>query len=113
MSASQKWRKPKPSQQKTSEASTSSEDKASMLRLTEYADELLANGHLEIYQDTFEKLSFLIKQDAEKKEQEAAKRAPAADDLDMFADVVSSAKTSSTEKQTTAANGSNGKQSGL
>ena len=85
-----------------------------MLHLTEMADELLANGHLEIYQDTFEKLGFLVKQDAERKEREAAKSVPAADELDMFADDVSSSKasTSAAQHQNKVGNGSVKKESG-
>ena len=109
VSSSQKWRKPKASQKSSQTTAASSEDKANMMRLTELADELLANSHLEIYEATFEKLAFLVKQDSEKKlaflvkqdsekEKEADQSsAPAVDDLDMFSDDVNSAsKTTAT-----------------
>ena len=82
MSASQRWRK-----QKTNTSSGTSDDKhnpqqkADMLSLTGYADELLANGQLEIYQDTYEKLAFLVKKDEEKNRSEQSKTAEPADDV--------------------------------
>ena len=89
MSASQRWRKQKASTSSgTSDDKHNPQQKADMLSLTGYADELLANGQLEIYQDTYEKLAFLVKKDEEKNRTEQSKTAEPADDVDIFADDV-------------------------
>ena len=63
-SASARWH-PKVKKQKASETdgehATSEEDKKTLLKLTELADNLLQAGNFGIYQDTYEKLSHKVK----------------------------------------------------
>merc|ERR1711913_177423 len=85
MSASQRWKK-----KKEEENPEEKENKEKMLRLTGLADEILTrSGNMEIYEETFESISFKVKQAEEKRFGAKTSIPEDADDddaLDMFAD---------------------------
>ena len=62
------------------------ESKADMLKLTDLVDELVARGQFDMYQNTYEKISHLLKQDEE------AKAAKEDAEFDMFAEEVDEKK---------------------
>ncbi|XP_071503267.1 CD2 antigen cytoplasmic tail-binding protein 2 homolog [Diadema antillarum] len=69
------------------------ESKANMLKLTDLVDELVARGHFDMYQYTYEKIHHILKQDEEAK---AAKKEA---EFDMFAEEVDDKKlTTNTSK---------------
>ena len=113
-SASQRW---KTKRAKSTEGQENKEEdeqkqaeeaqrKADMLQLTGHADKLLQHGNLEIYQDSFEKLSFLIKT-AEEKVTATRVAIPAGTDtddaLDMFADDLDQKQTEKDENMSSTA----------
>jgi len=99
------WKNKKAQQMDTGEVSedkaANSESKGDLLELIGCADKLLSlNGEMGIYQDTFEKLSFKVKNMSEN----AAASRPVDDGLDMFAadDRVKSSPTVGDQQSTTA-----------
>lgn len=82
--SSQRWKQKK---EGTSTADSAS-NKEDLLKLTGFADRLLQKGNFEIYQYTFEKLNFEIKEREEKRKEKTTviPEGTSADDaLDMFA----------------------------
>ena len=82
MTASQRWKakKQKAKDGGAENTAESSGNKEDMLKLTGFADSLVCMGNLEIYHDTYEKLSFKVKAEKEKAEKKLTS------DFDMFAD---------------------------
>ncbi|XP_013781613.1 CD2 antigen cytoplasmic tail-binding protein 2 homolog [Limulus polyphemus] len=90
-SASRRWLKDRRNQ-KTNSENNSEVDQQKLLQLTELANEILQSGDMDIYEQTYEKLDFLLKVEDEKKMAKTAKDrteiAPETSDdaLDMFSD---------------------------
>ena len=64
-------------------------DREAFLKLTELANAFVLRGSLEIYQDTYEKISYTVKAEAEKRSKERVTIPDGTNDddaLDMFAD---------------------------
>jgi len=93
VSSSQRWKKKKQGEE---EDPVEKENREKMLKLTGYADEILSrSGNMEIYEETYEAISFKVKQ-AEDKVIGAKTSIPEGveddDALDMFADSLDEAK---------------------
>ena len=94
-SASQRWKtkKQKAKEEREKCQEKSSANKEDLLKLTGHADMLLCLGNLEIYHDTFEKLSFKVKaatKEVEKKTSSA---------FDMFAEDEGSVENKKEDKE--------------
>ena len=87
MSSAERWKVKKMNKGAAPAATTTT--KEDMLKLTGLADKLVQQGNLEIYQFTYEKLNFEIKEEEDKKAAAATvipEGTSAEDALDMFAD---------------------------
>ena len=97
-SASQRWKKKKA---KTEETEADTGDKETLAKLTGFADSILSTGYMEIYQDTYEKMSHIIKSE-EEKSKPATTAIPdevdSDDALDMFAEGIDKRESGKTEK---------------
>ena len=89
-SASQRWKKKKKGEAvDPAKEAEEKENKEKLLKLTGFADKLLQQGDLEIYQDTYEKLQFKVKLATEKDEKDKTVVPEGIDEddaLDMIAD---------------------------
>ena len=103
LSASARWKAKKAAKldadKDTLDDKQKTADKESMLELTALADKIVSSGKMDIYQDTFEKISYMIKTEEEKAQKEAADSRTVIpegteddDALDMFADKLDSSK---------------------
>lgn len=61
ISSADRWKKKKNKQAEEPEDEKTKQNKENLLKLTGYADELLQNGEFQIYEKTFEKLEYEIK----------------------------------------------------
>ena len=83
-SSSQRWKAKK--QKTQGEAGEQSEeDKTKFLKLTELADKVLSSGNMEVYEMTYEKVTFLLKK-LEPTKTEIPEDMDNDDALDMFAE---------------------------
>ena len=87
MSSSQRWQAKKQKKQETEEDKLAAKNKEDMLKLTGLADEVLQTGNMDIYEMTYEKLGYELKQFDEKNDRVTLPENIDDDDaLDMFAD---------------------------
>ena len=89
MSSSQRWQAKKQKKEETEADKEAAKNKEDMLQLTGLADEVLSSGNMDIYEMTYEKLNYELKQFEEKNDRVTVPVDMDDDDaLDMFADEV-------------------------
>ncbi|XP_076362506.1 CD2 antigen cytoplasmic tail-binding protein 2 homolog holn1 isoform X2 [Tachypleus tridentatus] len=113
--ASRRWLKDRRNQ-KTNSENNSEVDQQKLLQLTELADEILQSGDMDIYEQTYEKLDFLLKaEDKNKMAKTANNRTEIVpettdDALDMFSDSFDSKICAEKDKERKRTDAENGKE---
>jgi len=86
-SSSQRWKNKKQKTEETEEDKKAAKNKEMFLDLTGLADQVLSTGNMEVYEMTYEKISYELKNlDKGKERLDIPEGTDADDALDMFAD---------------------------